>query len=56
MRGNFKNPIEKKQRQQDRARKALEKFSMPGYMAYLLTILSMVYIVDLAAVTGAEWD
>ena len=40
------NPIEKKQRQQDRARKALEKFSMPGYMAYLLTILSMVYIVD----------
>ena len=33
-------------RELDRARTALGKFSLPGYMAYLLTILSMVYIVD----------
>ena len=33
-------------RELDRARTALSKFSLPGYMAYLLTILSMVYIVD----------
>lgn len=35
-----------KNREPELTRKALDKFRMPGYMAYLLTILSMVYIVD----------
>ena len=30
----------------NRAKKMLEKIAMPGYMAYLLTVLSMVYIID----------
>ena len=40
------NAKEKELREWDRARKALDRFRMPGYMAYLLTVLSMVYIVD----------
>ena len=37
---------EKEKRELLRARKTLSRIHMPGYMAYLLTILSMVYIVD----------
>ena len=38
--------LQKEQRELERARKALGKTAMPGYLAYILTILSMVYIVD----------
>lgn len=37
---------EKEKRELLRARKTLSRIHMPGYMAHLLTILSMVYIVD----------
>ena len=40
------NLTQKEHREPDRAGKSLDKIRMPGYMAYLLTILSMVYIVD----------
>lgn len=40
------NLTQKEQHELTRARKALSKIQMPGYLAYLLTILSMVYIVD----------
>ena len=40
------NLTQKQQRELTRARKSLKKIQLPGYMAYLLTILSMVYIVD----------
>ena len=40
------NTAEKKQQELERARKALKKATLPGYLAYVLTILSMVYIVD----------
>ena len=40
------NLTQKQQRELTRARKSLGSIHMPGYMAYLLTILSMVYIVD----------
>ena len=40
------NLTQKEHRELSRARKTLSKIHMPGYMAYLLTILSMVYIVD----------
>ena len=40
------NLTQKGQRELTRAKKSLDKIQMPGYMAYLLTILSMVYIVD----------
>ena len=40
------NLTQKEQRELTRAKKGLSRISMPGYMAYLLTILSMVYIVD----------
>ena len=40
------NLTQKDHRELTRAKKALDKVRMPGYMAYLLTILSMVYIVD----------
>lgn len=40
------NRLEKESRELIRARKSLEKTCMPGYLAYILTILSMVYIVD----------
>ena len=40
------NLTEKEQRGLSKARKTLNKISMPGYMAYLLTVLCMVYIVD----------
>lgn len=37
---------EKEQRELARAKKVLNKTRIPGYIAYLLTVLSMVYIVD----------
>lgn len=40
------NLTQKEHRELARARKTLDRIHMPGYMAYLLTILSMVYIVD----------
>lgn len=40
------NLTQKEHRELARARKTLARIHMPGYMAYLLTILSMVYIVD----------
>ena len=40
------NLTQKEHRELSRARKSLSKINLPGYMAYLLTILSMVYIVD----------
>ena len=40
------NLTQKEKRELTNAKKALSKILMPGYMAYLLTILSMVYIVD----------
>jgi MFS family permease len=40
------NLTQKEHRELSRARKTLSKIQIPGYMAYLLTILSMVYIVD----------
>lgn len=40
------NHSEKEKKELNRAKKMLSKFAMPGYMAYLLTVLSMVYIVD----------
>ena len=40
------NLTQKQQRELTQARKSLGSIHMPGYMAYLLTILSMVYIVD----------
>ena len=40
------NLTEKNQREITKAKKTMSKVLMPGYMAYMLTILSMVYIVD----------
>lgn len=40
------NLAEKNQREITKAKKTMSKVLMPGYMAYMLTILSMVYIVD----------
>ena len=40
------NLTEKNQREITNAKKTMSKVLMPGYMAYMLTILSMVYIVD----------
>lgn len=40
------NLTEKEQRELKKAQKVLNKTMMPGYLAYLLTVLSMVYIVD----------
>lgn len=37
---------EKNRREMEHARKSLKKTAVKGYMVYLLTILSMVYIVD----------
>ena len=36
----------KEQREITKAKKSMSKVLLPGYMAYMLTILSMVYIVD----------
>ena len=36
----------KEQREITKAKKSMSKVILPGYMAYMLTILSMVYIVD----------
>lgn len=40
------NLTENNQREITKAKKTMSKVLMPGYMAYMLTILSMVYIVD----------
>ena len=40
------NLTEKNQREITKAKKTMSKVLMPGYMEYMLTILSMVYIVD----------
>lgn len=40
------NLKQKEQREIIKARKTMSKVLMPGYLAYMLTILSMVYIVD----------
>ena len=40
------NLTEKNQREITKAKKTMSKVLMPGFMAYMLTILSMVYIVD----------
>ena len=40
------NLTDKNQREITKAKKTMSKVLMPGYMAYMLTILSMVYIVD----------
>lgn len=40
------NLTEKNQSEITKAKKTMSKVLMPGYMAYMLTILSMVYIVD----------
>lgn len=40
------NLTEKNQREITKTKKTMSKVLMPGYMAYMLTILSMVYIVD----------
>ena len=40
------NLTEKNQREITKAKKTMSKVLLPGYMAYILTILSMVYIVD----------
>lgn len=40
------NLTEKEQHKLTKAKKVLNKTLMPGYMAYLLTVLCMVYIVD----------
>ena len=40
------NQTKNHQRELERAQKSLDRIRIPGYMAYLLVILSMVYIVD----------
>lgn len=40
------NIIDKKQKEIAKAKKTMGRVLMPGYMAYMLTILCMVYIVD----------
>ncbi len=40
------NLTQKEQREITKAKKTMNKVLLPGYMAYMLTILSMVYIVD----------
>lgn len=40
------NLTEKEKKEIAKAGKTMNKVFLPGYMAYMLTILSMVYIVD----------